>query len=258
MVCYPGRKLEEVTGSVEMQKLLIADAVEEFRQALAEEFRGAYRLRVCREGRETLEMILAFKPDILVLDMMLPGLDGVSILEEVSKAGLHPTVLAVTKLPTDYVVNAAVRLGVGYLMVKPCNVKATVERVRDLSQQVEIAAATPPDPRTEVSNVLLSLGFSTKLRGYHYLREAILEMLRAPGQSVTKELYPAVGKLCDATGIQVERSIRNAISKAWERRDESLWQMYFLKGAGDLLKRPTNAELISAIANRLALDWQNP
>ena len=56
------------------------------------------------------------------------------------------------------------RLGVGYLMVKPCNVKATVERVRDLSQQVEIAAATPPDPRTEVSNVLLSLGFSTKLR----------------------------------------------------------------------------------------------
>ena len=104
---------------MEMQKLLIADAVEEFRQALAEEFRGAYRLRVCREGRETLEMILAFKPDILVLDMMLPGLDGVSILEEVSKAGLHPTVLAVTKLPTDYVVNAAVRLGVGYLIFAP-------------------------------------------------------------------------------------------------------------------------------------------
>ena len=243
---------------MEARRLLIADGTEDFVSALAAALRGVYELRTCRTGTEALELVRTYRPDVMVLDLMLPGLDGVSILEEVSKAGLHPTVLAVPKLPTDYVVNAAVRLGVGYLMVKPCNVKATVERVRDLSQQVEIAAATPPDPRTEVSNVLLSLGFSTKLRGYHYLREAILEMLRAPGQSVTKELYPAVGKLCDATGIQVERSIRNAISKAWERRDESLWQMYFLKGAGDLLKRPTNAELISAIANRLALDWQNP
>ena len=243
---------------MEMQKLLIADGGEEFRQALTDQFRGVYRIRVCREGRETLEMILAFKPDILVLDMMLPGLDGISILEEVNRAGLHPVVLAVTRLPSEYVFAAAARLGVGYLMMKPCDVKATAERVRDLSRQVETAAVTYPDPRTEVSNILLSLGFSTKLRGYAYLREAILEMLRCPGQSVTKELYPAVGKLCDATGVQVERSIRNAISKAWEHRDETLWQMYFLKTPSDLLKRPTNAELITILANRLALDRLNP
>lgn len=236
---------------MEMLKLLIADTGEEFRQSLADQVRGAYRIRVCQEGNQTLETLLSFKPDLLVLDMMLPGLDGVSILEAIHRCGLHPTVLAMTKWPTDYMIQAASRYGVGYMMVKPCDVKATAARLQDLAEQLDLAEMARPDSRTIVSNILLSLGFSTKLRGYAYLREAILEMANNPGQSITKILYPAVGCICGADKIQVERSIRTAISKAWEKRDEAVWRLYFPVESDGKVVRPTNAVLITTIADRL-------
>ena len=236
---------------MEMRKLLIADGGEEFRQALAEQARGTYRVRVCSEGKETLDMLLVFKPDLVVLDMMLPGLDGVTILQKAVRSGLRPMVLAVTKYASDYMVMSADKLGVGYMMVKPCDVKATYARLRDLTEHLDAPVVSLPEPRTAVSNILLTLGISTKLRGYAYLREAILEMTARPGQSVTKELYPAVGKLCDATGTQVERSIRSAIAKAWEMRDEALWRAYFQPDAARPLVRPTNAEFITVLAERV-------
>lgn len=239
---------------MEMLKLLIADTGEEFRQSLADQVRGAYRIRICQEGHQTLETLLSFKPDLLVLDMMLPGLDGVSILEAIHRSGLHPTVLAVTKWPTDYMIQAAGRYGVGYMMVKPCDVKATAARLKDLTERLDPTEIARPDPRAIVSNILLGLGFSTKLRGYTYLREAILEMADNPGQSVTKVLYPAVGRICGADRIQVERSIRTAISKAWEKRDEAMWRLYFPASSDGAVIRPTNAVLITTLADRLNRD----
>ena len=239
---------------MEIRKLLIADSVEEFRVELASQTRGLYRVCICQDGKETLREILTFKPDLVVLDMMLPGLDGISVLEEARKAGMAPQVLATTKFFSDYLAESAHRLGVGYMMVKPCDVKAVVERLSDLADRLDAGSAAHPDPRTAVSNMLLALGLSTKLRGYGYLREAILESMRCPGQMITKELYPKVGKLCDASGTQVERSIRSAIYKAWETRDDALWRRYFGTGSGEILKRPTNAVFISVIAERMAVD----
>lgn len=241
---------------MEMLKLLIADAGEGFRHALADQLRGTYRIRICREGRETLEMMRSFKPDLVVLDMMLPGLDGISILQEAAHCGLHPMVLATTKYANDFLVEAAARLKVGYMMVKPCDVGATAQRIQDLAEHIREPVVVQPNPRTAVSNVLLTLGISTKLRGYAYLREAILEMMDCPGQSVTKELYPAVGKICGATKTQVERSIRSAIGKAWENRDEALWQLYFQSTSAGRLDRPSNAVFISAIADRLHMEQE--
>ena len=239
---------------MEMLKLLIADTGEGFRQALSDQLRGTYRIRVCREGQETLETLLAFKPDLVVLDMMLPGLDGISILQEAARCGLRPMVLATTKYANDFMVEAAARLEVGYMMVKPCDVKATAQRLLDLAEHIRQPVVVRPDSRTVVSNTLLALGISTKLRGYAYLREAILEMMINPGQSVTKELYPAVGKMCGATSIQVERSIRSAIGKAWENRDEAMWQLYFRSASLEKMERPSNAVFISCVADRLTMD----
>ena len=235
-------------------KLLIADTGEEFRQSLANQVRGIYRIRVCQEGHQTLETMLSFKPDLVVLDMMLPGLDGVSILEAAHNCGVRPTVLAVAKWISDYMVLAASRYNVGYMMVKPCEVSAVAARLKDLAEQLDPAEIRNPDLRTIVSNILLNLGFSTKLRGYTYLREAILEMIENPGQSVTKVLYPEVGKRCDASRTQVERSIRSAINKAWEHRDDVLWRQYFPAGSGGELQRPTNSLFITTIADRIIMD----
>lgn len=235
-------------------KLLIADAGEEFRLTLAENSRGLYRVRTAQEGKETLQLLLEFKPDILVLDMMLPGLDGVSILQSAADRGICPAVLAVTKFASDYLVEAAYRLGVAYMMVKPCDVKAVAARITELTQLRSPAERSVQDPRVAASNMLLALGVSTKLRGYGYLREAIAEAVHHPGQMITKELYPKVGKLCDASSVQVERSIRSAISKAWQQRDEAVWRQIFQVSQGSALERPTNAVFISGIAERIILE----
>ena len=255
MVCYFQEKsTKEVNGCLEMLKLLIADSGEEFRETLAQQLRGTFRVRVCQEGNQTLDMILSYKPDLLVLDMMLPGLDGVTILEEAARCDVCPVVLAVTKHATDYMVEAASRFGVRYMMVKPCKISATIARLLDLAEHMDSNPVAYPDPRTTVANMLLTLGVSTKLQGYAFLREAILEMVSQPGQSVTKELYPRVGKICGATKIQVERSIRSAIKKAWENRDDARWKLYFSTAPSGELERPTNAVFISAIADRVAMD----
>ena len=244
---------------MDMPKLLIADIGEEFRQSLADQLRGRYRIRICREGRETLEMMLAFKPDLVVLDMMLPGMDGISIIEETQRCGIFPVILAVTKLPTDYLTRASERLGVAYMMVKPCVPQTVAHRLMELEELLGEPVLVRPEPRTTVSNILLSLGISTKLRGYAYLREAILEMIDRPGQGVTKELYPAVGKICGSTRTQVERSIRSAISKAWDQRDDILWRRYFGNQGVEMMDRPSNAVFITQIAERISRDpeiWQ--
>ncbi len=236
-----------------MLKLLIAEGSEEYRMALAERLSGTYTVRTCREGKEALELVRSFRPDMAVLDMMLPGLDGVSLLQRAAAEGLYPTVLATSRFFNDYVMEVLTRLGVGYVLRKPYDIDAAVERLADLTDHVNRRIFTQPDPATVISNVLLVLGISTKLHGYAYLRDAILEQMRHPGCMVTKELYPAVGKRFHASSAQVERSIRSAIEKAWLRRDEALWQKYFPQESGACLRKPTNAVFITTLATRIQL-----
>jgi CheY-like chemotaxis protein len=241
---------------MELLKILIADATEEFPAALNEHLRGEFLIRTCNEGNQTLEILSSYRPELLVLDMMLPGLDGISILQAMQELGLRPMVLCTSRFISDYVLQAMDRFDVGYLMVKPCDVVATVARIRDLSRKLDMPALIMPDMRSTVSNILIRLGMPTKLRGYCCAREAILCMMRQPGMSVTKELYPQVAKLCDGTTAQVERAIRGAIMAAWNCRDEQLWQKFFLPGTDGVIPRPTNAEFISRISDYLRLEAQ--
>ena len=239
---------------MEIRKLVIADSSEEFRLALAELVRGGCHVRLCQDGNQTLETVQSMKPDVLVLDLLMPGLDGISILQKLHSAGIHPLVLATTGFTNDYVLDTLEAMGVCYVMRKPCNLYAVAARIEDLYHHVKPQSVTGPDARTMVCNMLLSLGIPTKLKGYACLREAILEQMRDSAQQITKELYPKVGKLCDANKNQVERSIRSAIAKAWETRDEGVWRLYFQGAAGEKPERPSNAVFISAIADRLGMD----
>lgn len=243
---------------MEMRKLLIADASEEFRLALAETLRGNYIVRICQDGNQTLDVLQEMRPDILVLDLLLPGLDGISLLQKAAEAGLQPVVLATTAFSNDYVVDTLARLGVGYVMVKPCNIHAVADRIADLRQHLKPPAVTRPDPRTVVSNMLLSLSVPTKLKGYACLREAVLEAVRDPAQQVTKELYPKVAKNYGGNGPQVERLIRTAIDAAWKRRDERVWRLYFQPNQHGQLERPTNATFLSALAEHVSMGCPEP
>ena len=225
---------------MDAMKLLIADGNEEFRRALAAELEGAYHVRCCGDGKEALSLLRSFVPDVLVLDLMLPELDGISLLQSAASAGLCPMVLVTSRFYNDYILGALGELSVGYMMRKPCDIRAPL--------------VTPPDPQTQVTNLLLSLNIPSKLRGYAYLREAIPRMMKDPDQPITKVLYPAVGAVFGCKGTHVERSIRSAIDTAWKQRDDRVWQRYFRVGSDGVIPRPSNAAFISRLADALRLN----
>ena len=231
---------------MEALKLLIADSNEEFRLALAEALRTRYHVRCCRSGREALELLRRETPDILVLNLMLPELDGITLLEKAVAEGIFPMVLAATPLLSDYVLESAERLGIGYLMLKPCDVQAAAVRVQDLSRRLKPAVRVQ-DPHTLAADLLLTLGISTKHNGFAYMREAMVLAVRDPGQPITKVLYPEVARICGCKHGHVERSIRSALESAWDRRDAQIWQKYFPNAN----RRPTNTVFVSRMAEEL-------
>lgn len=229
-----------------LRTLLIADSSEVFLLALTEVLRQRYHVLCCRDGKHALDLLRSEKCDMIVLDLMLPELDGISLLEQAIAEGVCPTVLAVTPLLNPYVIQSAERLGIGYLVRKPCDIHAIAARIEDLSQALP-RPAPEPDDRRFVSELLLSLGLSTKHKGYSYLLEAILRAAKDPGQAFTKVLYPAIGKQFNRSGDQVERSIRSALDAAWKHHDDAIWQQFFPLGS----KRPTSAVVITRLAEVL-------
>ena len=243
---------------MQMQSLLIADGSEVFAEQLTEALRGSYHIRVCHNGLTALEQLREKKPDVMILDLLLPELDGISLLHAAAAEGIVPHVLGLTRFASAYVMESAERLGVTYLMMKPCEPEAVCARLKDLSRYTRPDPVVQPDVRATVSNVLLALRIPTKLRGYVCAREAILYLMRTPGISVTKELYPAVAALCDGTPAQVERAIRGAIQAGWTLGQAEVWEQFFTRMADGSVRRPSNAEFLSRIADYLSLDRDDP
>lgn len=243
---------------MQMQTLLIADGSEAFATRLTEALRGSYHIRVCHDGHTALEQLREKKPDVLILDLLLPGLDGISLLHTAAAEGLLSHVLGLTRFSSSYVLESAERLGVSYLMMKPCEPEAICARLKDLTKSARADPLVQPDIRATVSNVLLTLRIPTKLRGYVCAREAILYLMRTPGISVTKELYPAVAALCDGTPAQVERAIRGAIHAGWTQGVGESWEQFFKRRPDGQIHKPSNGEFLSRIADYLLLDREDP
>lgn len=235
-------------------KVLVADGETEFLADLSKVLTGAYHVRIAREGHEALTLLRSFAPDVLVLDMLLPGLDGISLLQKAAELDRCPVVLATTRMFSDYMSQTLQKMGVGYVMVKPCDAAAVAARLSDLSQNMRLPLFASPDMRTMISNILLNLGIPTKLKGYGYLREAIRLFADDPKQSITKELYAEVADRCNATVTQVERSIRTAIETAWDQ-DSQAWSRFFPWDGGG--NRPTNGEFVARIADYLNTQRQD-
>lgn len=243
---------------MQMQSLLIADGSELLTAQLTEALRGEYHIRVCHDGLTALEQLREKKPDVMVMDFLLPELDGISLLHTAAAENLIPYVLGLTRFASPYVMESAERLGVTYLMMKPCEPEAVCARLKELSRYARPDPVIQPDVRATVSNVLLALRIPTKLRGYVCAREAILYLMRTPGMSVTKELYPAVAAMCDGTPAQVERAIRGAIHAGWSQGSCDAWERFFHNRSGGAVHRPSNAEFLSRIADQLSLDRDDP
>lgn len=227
------------------KRLLIADCSDEFRTALAESLSEQFDIRTARDGNEAWSLLQSFLPDVLVLDLMLPGTDGITLLRHCSEEDIRPAVLVTTRLYSEYIINTLADLGVGYILPKPCQVCAAAARAQELVNLKPIPSA---EPRFDIDDILLRLGFSRKLNGTRYLQQAIRLFAKDPQQMLTKELYGNVGQLFHASAAQVERAIRNAIQSTWTSRDERVWQRYFPTGEDGTVRRPTNGELITRLS----------
>ena len=244
--------------------VLVADGSEEFCAQLSAALQnGGYQVvGTATDGQSAMEQLRAAAPEVLVLDLMLPKGDGVAVVESVPREK-RPKLLLLAAFATDYVAGIAASLGADYLMLKPCTAQTVAQRVKAILEADRAAADrrlnAEPDIETLVTNVIHEIGVPAHIKGYQYLREAIIiavgdmEVINA----ITKVLYPQVAKTFATTPSRVERAIRHAIEVAWDRGDLDTLQRFFGYTVSNTKGKPTNSEFIALIADRLQLQLRS-
>ena len=243
--------------------VLIADNSEEFCTALSAALQRTERFAVAGvagDGETAMQLLEERRPDILVLDLMLSKKDGLSLLKGISGWERRPAVVATSGFMTDFVASAAAGLGVAYLMLKPCDTQALVDRLEELRGDA-VKPAIPRRPvQTQsiealVTGIIHEIGVPAHIKGYQYLREAIIIAVNDMDviNAITKVLYPQVAKTFQTTPSRVERAIRHAIEVAWDRGDLDTLQRFFGYTVSNTKGKPTNSEFIALIADRLQL-----
>ena len=245
------------------KRMILADGSDQFRRMLAELAAEEADLTVAAQtgnGRELLELIARHKPDVVVMDLMLPEIDGMDVLVEMGGLGVErPRTLVLSAFGGPGLAAEISQKGGDYCMLKPCRPQAVLERARRLITEPaagEIQEETAAqDLERQVTAIIHEIGVPAHIKGYQYLREAIIlavedmEVINA----VTKVLYPAVAKKYGTTASRVERAIRHAIEVAWDRGDLETLQKYFGYTVSNAKGKPTNSEFIAMIADRISL-----
>ncbi len=243
--------------------VLIADNSEEFCTSLTTALQRSDRFSVAgiaNDGEMALKLLEERQPDILVLDLMLAKRDGLSILKTIAGSDHRPSIIATSGFVTDYVASAAASLGVMYLMLKPCDMEALVERLEEIRcgdnrRPVTLSKPSQQSIEAMVTNIIHEIGVPAHIKGYQYLREAIMIAVDDMDviNAITKVLYPQVAKTFATTPSRVERAIRHAIEVAWDRGDLDTLQRFFGYTVSNTKGKPTNSEFIALIADRLQL-----
>ncbi|MBQ1411467.1 MAG: sporulation transcription factor Spo0A [Oscillospiraceae bacterium] len=243
--------------------VLIADGSEEFCIQLSRVLQndGYQVMGTATDGQSAMEQLRAVEPDVLILDLMLSKVDGVTVLKSISQKK-RPKLLLLAAFTTDYVAGVAASLGADYLMLKPVMPQTVADRLEEILQTerpLDRRKNAEPDIETMVTNVIHEIGVPAHIKGYQYLREAIIiavgdmEVINA----ITKVLYPQVAKTFATTPSRVERAIRHAIEVAWDRGDLDTLQRFFGYTVSNTKGKPTNSEFIALIADRLQLQLRS-
>ena len=242
--------------------IMIADNSEEFCVSLSTALQRTERFNLVGtacDGEQAMQLLEERKPDILVLDLMLAKKDGLSILKSMAGWERRPAVVATSGFMTDYVASAAAGLGVAYLILKPCDMEALVDRLEELrfdtGRSIPIRRAPGQSIEALVTGIIHEIGVPAHIKGYQYLREAIIIAVNDMDviNAITKVLYPQVAKTFQTTPSRVERAIRHAIEVAWDRGDLDTLQRFFGYTVSNTKGKPTNSEFIALIADKLQL-----
>jgi two-component system response regulator (stage 0 sporulation protein A) len=253
-------------------KILIADDNKEFCEIVGEYLsreRDIELVGTANDGFEALEMIKESNPDILVLDIIMPHLDGLGVLEKLNSMDIDkmPEIVVLSAVGQDKITQRALALGADYYIIKPFDMQIFIKRIRQMMDnnvvQIEKRRKSQPENfftegqslDVEITNIIHEIGVPAHIKGYLYLREAIkivindVELLSA----VTKELYPTIAKKYNTTASRVERAIRHAIEVAWSRGKVDTINNLFGYTIHNDKGKPTNSEFIAMVADKIRL-----
>lgn len=252
---------------MEKIKLLVVDDNREFCHLVKDyislqedmEFAGA-----AYDGLTALDMIRSKKPDVVLLDNVMPQLDGIGVLNHLQSFHKkdRPKVVSLTACPTDEFMANAYKLGVNYAMSRKLDVYDMIERCRMVARSAPAEAKseklTLEDIEGRVTDMIHEVGVPAHIKGYSYLRVAIMLVLedRQLIESITKLLYPTVAKKFNTSPSRVERAIRHAIEVAWDRGDTDVLNSIFGFTINQSKGKPTNSEFIAMISDKLRLEMK--
>ena len=270
--------------------VLIADDNAEFANNLAGyvERGGMEVIGMARDGNEAFDMVSNVQPDILLLDVIMPHLDGIGVLEKISTSNMakQPICIMLSAVGQDKITQRALELGAEYYIVKPFDINLLVKRMKELKENKpiqfkntaissnSIEAKEVKTPYIQISstsknneenlealvtNIIHEVGVPAHIKGYQYLREAIMLVVNDIDiiNQITKQLYPEIAEKFGTTPSRVERAIRHAIEVAWGRGKTDAVENIFGYTVSASKGKPTNSEFIAMIADKLRLELKS-
>lgn len=229
------------------------------------------------DGEEALRLISVLRPDVVLLDLIMPKIDGLGVMERMKgrEMDVRPEVIVVSAVSQENVTENAFRLGAAYYVLKPFDPRVVVARVRAvgnigadrlrmgdnkvISTVFENRNRRMADNlEADVTDIIHEIGVPAHIKGYQYLRDAIImsvndgEMLG----SITKVLYPTIAKQHKTTSSRVERAIRHAIEVAWSRGKMETIEELFGYTVNSGKGKPTNSEFVALIADKIRLEYK--
>lgn len=268
--------------------VLIADDNQEFSTTLATYLKNQEDMVVvgrAKDGNEALDMVSSLMPDVVLLDVIMPHLDGIGVLEQMNMIKLNkkPICIMLSAVGQDKVTQRAIELGAEYYVVKPFDIDLLITRIRELknykpssqnnnfiSREIGISKSQyidiPNNPANKeeniealVTNVIHEVGVPAHIKGYQYLREAIIMVINDIDviNQITKCLYPQIANKFHTTPSRVERAIRHAIEVAWGRGEQKTVENIFGYTISAAKGKPTNSEFIAMISDKLRLELKS-
>jgi len=242
-------------------RVLIAEDNKDYALTLKADFDKCEEIKVvgvAADGLEAVEYIKNTSPDIVVLDLVMPKLDGIGVMEK--QYSKNPEYIVISAAAQDKVIAKAIDAGASYYMLKPVEHDVIIDRIKSIFKKSKNNEGFAPklgvaDIETKVTAVIHEVGVPAHIKGYQYLREAIMMTIDNMDviNSITKLLYPTVAKKYATTASRVERAIRHAIEVAWDRGDTDVLNGIFGYTIASGKGKPTNSEFIAMIADRLRL-----
>ncbi len=256
-------------------EVLIVDDNKDFCQILADFFEiqdDFLVIDVAYNGEEALDLIKkGLEPDVLIIDLIMPQLDGIGVLEELNEKNLikDMKIIALTAFGQEQMMKTVIELGVDYYIMKPFDLDKLLTRIKQLmddskdeEDNVRYVSGDSDLNKEEldytalITSILHEMGVPAHIKGYHYIRHAVelvvddIDLLGA----VTKKLYPEVAEEFESTSSRVERSIRHAIEVVWDRGNEEALNKYFASNKQNENTKPTNSQFIARIADKIRID----